>query len=282
MIFKARNVGYNAPNNRKKDSVTHYRIHEGEKLDDYRVLWIYSESKARQEREARENKIAKAEQALTVIAASINSYNLKTSNQIEARIKHDIQLANNFLLIKLNEEKVNYHFEWLRNDEAIKADERADGLFPLVDNTALEPVEVLSTYKDQPSLEKLFSNQKSVLEVAPVFLEKSQRIEAMMFLYFIALMLISLIERQMRLQMQKEQIECLPLRPDGSCTKRPTWRTIRDSFSQVHLAVKQGGRFVYQALKGLDSLRQQVLRLLLVPIEVYAQLGDRWWQFALE
>jgi hypothetical protein len=47
-------------------------------------------------------------------------------------------------------------------------------------------------------------------------------------------------------------------------------------------AVKQGGEVVYQALKGLDSLRQQVLRLLLVPIEVYAQLGEQWWRFALE
>jgi hypothetical protein len=81
----------------------------------------------------------------------------------------------------------------------------------------------------------------------------------------------------------QEQIKRLPLRPDGSNTEKPTWRTIRDSFSQVHLAaVKQGGEVVYQALKGLDALRQQVLRLLLVPIEVYAQLGDQWWRFALE
>ena len=60
---------YSVPNNRKKGSNTHYRIHEGEQLD-YRVLWIYSDSKARQEREARESKIAKAGQALTTIAKS--------------------------------------------------------------------------------------------------------------------------------------------------------------------------------------------------------------------
>jgi len=33
------------------------------------------------------------------------------------------------------------------------------------------------------------------LEVAPVFLEKTRRIEAMVFLYFVALMIVSLIER---------------------------------------------------------------------------------------
>jgi len=44
----------------------------------------------------------------------------------------------------------------------------------------LEPLEVLRTYKDQPYLEKHFSTKKSVLEVAPAFLERPQRIAAMM------------------------------------------------------------------------------------------------------
>ena len=108
--------------------------------------------------------------------------------------------------------------------------QRTDGFFPLVDNTALEPIEVLRTYKKQPYLEKRFNTQKSILEVAPVFLETPRRIEAMMFLYFIALMLISLIERRIRLEMQARNIDSLPMRPAGMLTKKPTWRTIKDSF----------------------------------------------------
>ncbi|MEZ4551451.1 MAG: hypothetical protein R2874_13515 [Desulfobacterales bacterium] len=41
-------------------------------------------------------------------------------------------------------------------------------------------------------MEKRFSTAKSVLEIALVFLEKSNRIEAITFLYFVALMVISL------------------------------------------------------------------------------------------
>lgn len=48
-----------------------------------------------------------------------------------------------------------------------------------------------------------------------------------MFLYFIALMLVSLIERRMRREMQEQHIERLPLRPAGMQTKNqlggPSW-----------------------------------------------------------
>ena len=66
------------------------------------------------------------------------------------------------------------------------------GVFPLVDNTELSVQDVLKTYKEQSYLEKRHSTLKSVLEVSPLFLKKPQRIEAMIFLFFIALMIVSL------------------------------------------------------------------------------------------
>ena len=57
----------------------------------------------------------------------------------------------------------------------------------------------------------------------------------MLFLYFVALMLVSLIERRIRRQMQEQRIDKLPLRPVGMYTKKPTWRTSMDSFAGVHL-----------------------------------------------
>ena len=57
--------------------------------------------------------------------------------------------------------------------------------------------------------------KKTVLEVAPVFLKKEKRIEAMLFLYFVALMIVSLIERKIRINMAKEQIEKLPILPQA-------------------------------------------------------------------
>ncbi|HBG94134.1 MAG TPA: hypothetical protein DDY14_02155 [Chromatiaceae bacterium] len=65
-------------------------------------------------------------------------------------------------------------------------------------------------------------------------------------------------------------------------TKKPTWRTIMDSFHSVHLAtIERSGKVVQTRLKGLSDLRKQVLDLLQVPITTYADLGDGWWRFAL-
>jgi len=101
-----------------------------------------------------------------------------------------------------------------------------------------------------------------------------------MFLYFIALMLVSLNERRLRRRMKEENTASLPLRPDRSHTKKPTWRTIRDTMEGIHLTrIEQSGRVIQQQVKGLDKLRQNILKLLKVPIEAYTHLNDRWWEF---
>jgi len=297
---------YQVPSSRKKGRLNTYRIHVGERMGDARILWIHSDTKDHLERQARENRIVKAEQALKAVASGLNQYRLKTREQIEKAIKKATHGAGPYLSVTLNEEKtveqvqigkgrpgphtryrdeekIHYRMEWMRDETEIRKAQRSDGLFPLVDNTSLEPVDVLRAYKDQPYLEKRFNTKKSVLDVAPVFLEKPRRIEAMMFLYFIALMLVSLIERRMRREMQEQQIKSLPMRPDGSHTNKPTWRTIKDTFDDVHLVlVKHSNEIIHRAVKGVDGLRQQILKLLKVPNSIYTGLGDRWWVFALE
>ena len=75
----------------------------------------------------------------------------------------------------------------MRDENAIRKMQHSNGLFPLVDNTSQDSVEVLRTNNDQPDVEKRFNTHKSILEVAPVFLETPRSIEATMLLYFIAL-----------------------------------------------------------------------------------------------
>jgi transposase len=298
---------HEVPDSRKKGRIQHYRIHVGERMDEgYRILWIHSEAKERLERNSRERRIVKAEEALERLSSSLNQRFLKTRAQIEGAVKKATQGAGPYLSVTIHEdrtseqvqvgrgrpgpntryeekEQIHYRLEWTRDETEIRKAQRTDGFFPLVDNTSLDPVEVLRTYKNQPYLEKRFNTHKSVLEVAPVFLKTPQRIEAMMFLYFIALMLVSLIERRIRLEMQEQKIDSLPMRPAGMHTKKPTWRTIVDSFHGVHLAtIEQSGKIIHTALKGLSTLRRRILALLKVPITTYTRLCDRWWVFAIE
>ena len=129
-------------------------------------------------------------------------------------------------------------------------------------------------------MEKRFYTKKSVLEVAPVFLKKNERIEAMMFLYFIALMIVSLIERNIRQQMAEEQIESLPILPSKMKTKTPTWNNIRYFFRNVHLAlITKDEKILQSTIKGVTKSHHLLLKLLKVPSSVYGNLQDGWWNF---
>ena len=150
----------------------------------------------------------------------------------------------------------------------------ADTLLPLITNTDLKCAEVLRVYKQQPKLEKHFSTTKSVLEIAPVFLKKSSRIEAITFLYFVALMVISLMERAIRKQMAEESIESLAILPQKMKTPNPTWNNMRYLFRSVHLSqIFVKDRLAKQTLKGLHKIHFEVLRLLGVPPSVYLSLA---------
>lgn len=157
----------------------------------------------------------------------------------------------------------------------------SDGIFPLVHNTTgLKEKEILETYKKQSYLEKRHSTLKSVNKVAPVFLKKTTRIEAMLFLHFIALMVLSLMERNIRLNMAEQKIEKLPILPQGMNTKTPTWSNIKYFFHQVYAFVITDGKKVLKtSIKGITGLHQKVLKLLKVPLSAYDFLDRDWWRF---
>jgi len=54
---------------------------------------------------------------------------------------------------------------------------------------------------------KALDSKKSVNKVAPVYLKKTTRIEAMLFLHFVALMVLSLMERNIRSSMTEQNLE---------------------------------------------------------------------------
>ncbi len=295
------------PDSRKKDNAVIYRIHEGEiSRGGYRVLWVHSSAKQRQDKNRRESKISKSEQSLEKLSASLNKYRLKTPTSIEKEIEKVRKGVGNLIQVKLIENKtfienkigrgrpgsqtqyetqevITYELEWHRDEEAINKDARTDGLFPLVDHTGLDASDVLLTYKNQPYLEKRFSTKKSVLNVAPVFLKQPRRIEAMMFLYFVSLMVVSLIERRIRQEMKMNNILTLPILPSKLKTKTPTWNNLRTFFGSVHLSkVIQGEKVMTHMVKGLTKLHYQLLQLLKVPRSTYEMLENDWWVFSFE
>ena len=156
------------------------------------------------------------------------------------------------------------------NDEGIGRSKAMDGIFPLTTNTQLGPEEVLRHYKYQPKLEKRFSFLKSNLAVAPTFLKKNTRIEALMMVYFIALLVGALIEYQIKRAMIENTIEELPLLPEGRPTKRPTWEQLSRLFEHHDRhALYDGKKWIKTFSEELSSLQRLVLKLLKISPAAY-------------
>jgi len=161
--------------------------------------------------------------------------------------------------------KRRFDIEWRTDEDAIAYDHRSDGFYPLMTNDrTLSPAQVLQAHKGQPMIEKRFEQVKTVHEIAPVFLKDEGRIEALFTLYFLALLVQALIERELRLAMTRESIDELPLYPEQRQCAHPTTEQILRLFSmtQRHRLTDQDGQSVQVFDAQLTDLQLQLLGLL--------------------
>jgi transposase len=160
------------------------------------------------------------------------------------------------------------------NTIAIEYDMKSDGMYPLLTNDReLSAKEVFEAHKRQPKIEKRFQQLKSVYEIAPVFLKNEARIEALFFLYFLALLVQALVERELRLSMGKGKITSLPLYPEERRSTKPTAETILKLFSHLQRSVLVHHNTVCKTFAPeLTALQEHVLELLGVPLTRYTEI----------
>jgi transposase len=157
-----------------------------------------------------------------------------------------------------------FDIEWATDEETIAYDHRSDGMYPLIANDrALSPAQVLEAHKRQPMIEKRFEQIKTVHEIAPVFLKNEARIEALFTLYFLALLVQVLIERELRLAMKREKIRQLPLYPEQRQCAHPSTEQVLHLFSlAMRNKLTQGNKIIQTFDVEFTDLQRQVLALL--------------------
>jgi transposase len=153
---------------------------------------------------------------------------------------------------------------------ALAAAKTMDGVFPYVTNTDLSALEVLKTYKYQPSLEKRHFLGKSVLEMAPVFLKKNTRIEALMFLCFVAQLIAALTERTVRQNMVRRKIRAIPILPEGRDSKTPSFTQIAQTFAScAKHELYENDQLIKVFVDPLTEIQKTVLELLEIDAAAY-------------
>src|ERR1700738_1759133 len=127
-----------------------------------------------------------------------------------------------------------------------------------------------SAIKGQPVIEKRLQQIKTIHEIAPVFLKNPGRIEALFTLYFLALLVQALIERELRLAMKRERIKELPIYPEQRLCKRPTTEQILRLFSlaERHTLLRYD-KPVQSFSPQLTEIQLQTLDLLGVPAQAF-------------
>ena len=91
-----------------------------------------------------------------------------------------------------------FDLSWRLDHDRLAEEARCDGIFSLVTNvTAMSALEPLLAYKQQPRIERRFGQLKTDFVVAPVFLKEVSRVQALLCVYFFALLVESLLEREL-------------------------------------------------------------------------------------
>jgi transposase len=271
----------------------------------YRVLWIWSSQKEALDRGAREHRIAAAEQALQALSARIGQprsrlltveqvsdavHGILRDKQVERWIKTDFLVVEEPQFTQAERgrpgPKTAYirhmhqlvQLRWQPQVQALKDEARTDGIFPLITNDEnLSMTDVLLAYKHQPALEKRHQQFKSVLEVRPMMLKNHTRIEAFLFLYFLALLIEALIEREMRQRMKKLGLKKIPLYPEERPCAAPTTERVFELFEDLrrHRLVDNDGNVRQRFYDALTEPQRTVLRLLQLPQKQYLMTDEQ-------
>jgi transposase len=264
--------------------------------DGFRIIWIRSSAKAENDEAFRLKRLDQARAELLLLSTRLNRRQLRSKPQIRRAARDILRRAEvePFLLVELHRQvreevrrfkrgrpkasdpvRVERKSVWslrVKVDEAaLRAERRADGVFPL--GTNLDKASkraVLEIYKYQPYVEKRFSQLKTDLEVAPVYLKKPLRCAGLVHAYYVALAVAALIERSVRQGMARDKIEDLPLFPEGRPTATPTCPRILEAFRSVSWHEFSRGEEVVRFPVELTALQKLLLKLLEVPRELYA------------
>ena len=263
---------------------------EYETLDDgYRIYWYLSSQKKKLDKSIRQKRVLRADSRLMELSLKLNKRDLKTEEKIRDEIeailnKHGLKDFFKINVFKKNEEikkqitkgrpgtdtkyrsitKTTYTLDWETDDKRLKKEERADGIFPLLStDKSIGPKEVLTSYKYQPKLEKRFNQFKSVHEAAPILFKNIERVEAIMFLFFVALIVQAVIERKVRMSMKERAIKSLPVYPEYRKSFYPTTSKIFYNFDGISsYKILKNGKVVKEFKDELSSIQKLLLDLL--------------------
>jgi len=257
----------------------------------YRLLWYRSTRKAEQDQSRRARSIQRGIEALSDLRQRLQGprTRFRERSKVEQAVAEALAAADAspWLVVAiegqeeatfrqatrgrpsdqtkyLKETRTRFTLTWELNVAALSEAEREDGVFPLLANDReLSATEVLQAYKRQPLLEKRFSQFKTDFAVAPVYLKNVSRIQGLLAANFFALVVQTLLERELRQAMARAGEASLALYPEDRPCARPTVHRLIEVFSSIQRhEVRVGEGQAQVMVTKLTKTQRSIIRLL--------------------
>jgi len=289
------------PNPRRRSGTEDvWKVAEAElpSKEGYRIVWVWNSLMAAEDADARQHRIEKAWMAIEQLQTRLQGKRcrLRLRPKVDEATQKILKEsgADRWVRVEITErmepvfrqekrghpgpntkylrkERLRFSVAARVKDDVVQADARADGMFPLITNCRdLSLKEILAAYKFQPQLEKRHEQLKSVQDLAPVWLKNVSRIEALLFLYFVALLVHALLEREVRQGMARQKIDSLPLYPEARECRTPSTERILDLFAPLQRhRLRKHGSLVQVFEPELNTLHRRILSLMRLPLSAF-------------
>ena len=235
----------------------------------YRLIYIWSERKARDEAKTRDRHIQKIRDEFETVERNLNKFSLKTEDKIirrleKAKAKYSEGSLFTYTLTQDRGKKFQLRYEL--DAKALSQLKKREGVFVLktsLSKSAYPLKKVLELYRDQTCVERRFRDLKGRLAVNPMFLKKPERMAGLLYVLVWALMVMALMERAVRQELDGEPM--YGLYPENRPSPAPTGKAMFECFETLSIVIIKHKGEVTRRLADLDTVQRKIANLLGIP-----------------
>jgi transposase len=235
----------------------------------YRLIFVWSQAKAELEAATRQRHVAKIQEAFEAAGRTLNRYSLKTQEAIVRRLEtaRGKYAEGKLLEYQLSQDKAGqFQLQWKISQKELEEWKKLEGVYLLKTNLSSKQcplAQTLARYKEQSKVENRIHYIKGPLAVTPMFLKNPQRIAGLLCILVWALMVLTLMERQVRRSLKSKPL--YGLYPENRPSPAPTGPALLDCFSTLCIVILKLRGSATRRLAQPSEIQQKLLRLLGIP-----------------
>ncbi len=235
----------------------------------YRQIFVWSQAKAEQEAATRERHLTKVREGFEAVQRNLNRYTLKTRDAIIQRLEaaRGRYAEGKLLEYELSEDREGrFQLDWKIRQQELEEWKKLEGVYLLKTNLPSRQcplAKTLAKYKEQSKVENRFHCLKGPLAVTPMFLKNPERIAGLMCVLVWALMVMALMERQVRRSLKSKPL--YGLYPENRPSPAPTGPSLLDAFSTLCVVIVKLRGTVNRRLARPSEIQVKLLKLLGIP-----------------